>query len=89
MKRDPYSTVAPYFGWVVIGALAAGPAIDRADYQDRLRAMWLGKAIANWTGLRTEGQVSTPPFLTDAAWGTNPFPDRPWVHLDLFLYSNP
>ncbi len=69
MKRDPNSTVAPYFGWVVIGALAAGPAIDRADYQDRLRAMWLGKAIANWTGLRTEIQFNNPPFPTDASWG--------------------
>lgn len=63
--------------------------IDRADYAARLRAMWMGECIANWTGLRTEGQVTTPPFLTDAAWGTNPLPDRPWVHLDLFLYSNP
>jgi hypothetical protein len=63
--------------------------LDRADYAARLRALWMGECIANWTGLRTEGQVTTPPFLTDAAWDTNPFPDRPWVHLDLFLYANP
>lgn len=40
------------------------------DYADRLRAMWLGEAIANWTGLTTEGQRTTSPFYTDADWGT-------------------
>jgi hypothetical protein len=29
--------------------------ISRADYADRLRAMWLGETIANWTGLTSEG----------------------------------
>ncbi|MDX2146210.1 MAG: ADP-ribosylglycohydrolase family protein [Planctomycetota bacterium] len=43
--------------------------IERADYADRLRAMWLGQVIANWTGLRTEGAAIAPPFLTDADWG--------------------
>ena len=63
----------------IILALLAGAAqaagqttIDRADYADRLRAMWLGGGIANWTGLRTEGYRIEPPFLTDADWNTTP-----------------
>jgi hypothetical protein len=63
--------------------------LDRTEYATRLRALWLGECIANWTGLRTEGLVSTPPFLTDADWGTSPFPDRPWAFLDVFLWDNP
>ena len=43
--------------------------IDRDDYADRLRAMWLGEIIANWTGLRAEGKRTEPPFLTDDDWG--------------------
>ncbi|MFZ4573240.1 MAG: ADP-ribosylglycohydrolase family protein [Phycisphaerales bacterium] len=43
--------------------------ITEADYADRLRGMWLGECIANWTGLRTEGRHREPPFLTDADWG--------------------
>ena len=43
--------------------------LSEADYTDRLRAMWLGQCIANWTGLRTEGRHREPPFLTDADWG--------------------
>ncbi len=95
-RRGRFGLIA---GWLA-AALASLPAaplyaqadprvLDRAEYAAKLRAMWMGECIANWTGLRTEGQVTTPPFLTDAAWGTNPFPDRPWVHLDLFLFSNP
>lgn len=49
----------------------------------------MGQCIANWTGLRTEGQVINAPFLTDAAWGTSPFPARPWITLDEFLWGNP
>lgn len=64
---------------VVIGAwacLCAAPAwgqieLDRADYADRLRGMWLAESIANWTGLRGEGQRTNPPFATDADWGTD------------------
>ena len=51
-------------------ALAQGTRlIDRAQYADRLHGMWLGECIANWTGLRSEGKVLAPPFLTDADWG--------------------
>lgn len=47
----------------------AGRFIDVANYESRLRAMWLGQCIANWTGLRTEGRRNNPPFYTDADWG--------------------
>ncbi len=55
----------------VAGACAGSgpPVIDRSRYEDRLRAMWLGQAIANWTGRQTEGQRKTAPFFTDADWG--------------------
>ncbi|AUX23965.1 hypothetical protein SOCEGT47_044960 [Sorangium cellulosum] len=43
--------------------------LDRAAYADRLRAMWTGACIANWTGLRTEGVRIERPFFTDADWG--------------------
>ncbi|KYF61688.1 hypothetical protein BE15_42510 [Sorangium cellulosum] len=42
---------------------------DRAAYTERLRAMWVGACIANWTGLRTEGVRVERPFFTDADWG--------------------
>lgn len=44
-------------------------ALDRAAYAERLRAMWLGECLANWTGLRTEGVRIQRPFFTDADWG--------------------
>jgi hypothetical protein len=43
--------------------------IDAAAYRERIRGMWLGECIANWTGLQTEGRHRDPPFLTDASWG--------------------
>ncbi|WP_437330052.1 ADP-ribosylglycohydrolase family protein [Sorangium sp. So ce381] len=43
--------------------------LDRAAYAERLRAMWIGACIANWTGLRTEGVRIQRPFFTDADWG--------------------
>lgn len=43
--------------------------LSRCAYADRLRAMWLGEAIANWTGLTTEGVRQDAPFYTDADWG--------------------
>lgn len=42
--------------------------LNRADYQDRLRAFWLSQSIANWTGLQTEGERIEPPFFTDEDW---------------------
>lgn len=75
------------------GSLAAMPAaavaptgeavtIDRADYGDRMAALWMAECLANWTGLQVEhdrpnGPNSGPdrfatvdPFYTDADWGT-------------------
>jgi hypothetical protein len=47
----------------------AGRQISRQDYADRLRAMWLGETIANWTGLTTEAVKQNSPFYTDGDWG--------------------
>lgn len=50
-------------------APAQGPReIDEAAYAERLRGYWLAQVIANWTGLRTEGARTVPPFYTDADW---------------------
>ncbi len=49
----------------------SGRVLGETAYASRLRAMWLAESIANWTGLRTEGRVNAPPFLTDADWGGN------------------
>ncbi|MCC6229163.1 MAG: ADP-ribosylglycohydrolase family protein [Phycisphaerales bacterium] len=46
--------------------------IKQSDYESRLRGLWLGECIANWTGLRTEASRTSPPFFTDADWGTQP-----------------
>lgn len=65
---------------------AQGPRlIDRDDYADRLRGMWLGQCIANWTGLRTEGRRINPPFYTDADWGQV----RDGILIDFVLNQNP
>ncbi len=80
-----------FFGLALLVCLASlCPAqtprlVARADYADRLRALWLGQCIANWTGLRTEGHRTSPPFLTDADWG-QPFLGAP---LDFVLTQNP
>ncbi|WP_437670165.1 ADP-ribosylglycohydrolase family protein [Sorangium sp. So ce131] len=52
--------------------MSSGPRVrlDRAAYAERLRAMWIGACIANWTGLRTEGVRVERPFFTDADWGS-------------------
>jgi hypothetical protein len=70
------------------GALAQ-PAItvDRVSYPDRLRAMWLGECLADWTGITTEGLRIQPPFFTDADWGTTP-PDPNAHHID-FVFQDP
>lgn len=46
--------------------------MNRSDYESRLRGLWLGECIANWTGLRAEASRTSPPFFTDADWGTQP-----------------
>lgn len=79
-------------GATAVGLLAsagAGQTIDRADYADRLRGLWLGQCIANWTGLRTEGYRTAPPFLTDADWGTTPAGPPPGQFIDFVLTQDP
>lgn len=58
--------------------------IDRADYQDRLRAFWLSQSIANWTGLQTEGQRTEIPYYTDEDWDKFGFilDQSPWWSAD-------
>ena len=43
--------------------------ISRSEYKDKLRGFWLGSCIANWTGLKTEGQRNTKPYYTDKVNG--------------------
>lgn len=59
--------------------------IGEADYAERLRGFWLGQTIANWTGLRTEGARTVPPFYTDADWPMA-FDGRP---IDFVLTQDP
>lgn len=75
-------------------ATAAPPAgnvavLTRADYADRLRAMWLGESIANWTGLKTENLYSEPPFLTDSDWGSNKGSTNPYIGAKLEFAQPP
>ncbi|MBX3358552.1 MAG: ADP-ribosylglycohydrolase family protein [Phycisphaeraceae bacterium] len=77
MKRYPDilgRVAAVAAGWWLAAAaepVAAQPVrvLERAEYTDRLHGMWLAQCIANWTGLRTEGIRTAPPFLTDSNWG--------------------
>lgn len=78
---------AALFALCVLAGPAAGQherLIRRDDYADRLRAMWLAQAIANWTGRQTEGDRVEPPFLTDDDWGQphRQIPVLTWI-LDL------
>lgn len=58
---------------LLAGNWRAVRVINRADYADRLRALWLGECIANWTGIQTEGQKQGPPFYDDSDWGPSGF----------------
>lgn len=52
--------------------------IERADYADRMAAMWMAECLGNWTGLQVEHDrpngpdrfATADPFYTDADWGT-------------------
>ncbi|MFN0132820.1 MAG: ADP-ribosylglycohydrolase family protein [Phycisphaerales bacterium] len=77
------------FAALSIAGSCFAQSIDRADYEDRLQALWLGQCIANWTGLRTEGYRNEPPFLTDADWGTTPVGPPPGQFIDFVLTQNP
>lgn len=69
--RLRFGHIAAGFGAGVLSAssLAQGPRLtSEGEYAERVRGFWLGQAIANWTGLRTEGARTVPPFYTDADW---------------------
>ncbi|MBL8132594.1 MAG: ADP-ribosylglycohydrolase family protein [Anaerolineae bacterium] len=63
--------------------------MSRCAYAEHLRAMWLGEAIANWTGLTTEGVRQDAPFYTDADWGRDQ--DLDWKMVDVidFVVQDP
>jgi hypothetical protein len=67
----------------------AANQLSRCDYADRLRAMWLGETIANWTGLTTEAVKQDAPFYTDADWGRDQ--DISWKPNDTidFVFQDP
>ncbi len=48
--------------------LAQQVTIGRYEYTDKLRGMWLGECLANWTGIQTEGDRVVPQFYTDDDW---------------------
>lgn len=80
--------------WGMLGVASTARAqsvrvLDRADYLERVKGMWLGECIADWTGLQTEGRAIWPPFLTDADWNTTPPGFPPWVFIDYYLYWDP
>ena len=78
------------FGLQLTACSGRAPAtITQAAYEDRLRAMWLGAAIANWTGLVTEAARTEPPFYTDDDWLTTQ--SVPWkadTRID-FVFQDP
>ncbi|MBL0928297.1 MAG: ADP-ribosylglycohydrolase family protein [Phycisphaerales bacterium] len=79
------TAAAAGFALAAAGPAAAAPPreLDRADYTQRLRGMWLAESIANWTGLRTEGGWTAAPFLTDANWGMDTWQGPiTWVYWD-------
>lgn len=89
------SVRAPRLWYATLSLLVSIPAsaqlthprvLDRVDYEDRLRAMWLGEAIGNWTGIPLENAFVNPPFLTDASWGQPPAPGYPPIG---FIFQNP
>ncbi len=70
-------------------AQAETRSINRAEYADRLQAMWLGETIANWTGLTTEGMRTDAPFYTDEDWGLDQDVDwKPDDAID-FVFQDP
>ncbi len=90
----PVVAAAAVIGSLMIGLAGAPVAadawqIERRDYADRLRAMWLGETIANWTGLTTEGVRIEPPFYTDADWGLDQ--NITWKSNDVidFVFQDP
>ncbi len=73
----------------VVGAQQETRQVNQAHYADRLRAMWLGETLANWTGLTTEAARIDAPFYTDADWGRDQ--NITWKQYDVidFVFQDP
>jgi hypothetical protein len=79
MKISNYLKIATVFAIMAVSINLHAESIpaneqlvfSRTDYHNTLQGFWLGECIANWTGLRTEGQRKVAPFYTDNAWGKN------------------
>ena len=71
MRIRPAIPLLVALGVAAVSRAGGTRELDREDYISRLHGMWLAENIANHTGLTTEGTYKDPPFLTDAAWGTN------------------
>ena len=63
--------------------------LSRDDYADRLRAMWLGETIANWTGLTTEAVIQDAPFYTDEDWERDQGIDWKQYPIIDFVFQDP
>jgi hypothetical protein len=63
--------------------------LSRCDYADKLRAMWLGETIANWTGLTTEAVNQDAPFYTDDDWGRDQEIDWKQYPVINFVFQDP
>jgi hypothetical protein len=65
-----YLPLAPVVEYTCVPSLGLkSDQLSRCTYHDHLRGMWLGQAIANWTGLTTEAVRTDAPFYTDENWG--------------------
>jgi len=73
VSRSTFISTVTIIGFYIILStpdIILAHEINRVEYADKLRALWLGECIANWTGLITENDNTTPPFYTDDDWRT-------------------
>jgi hypothetical protein len=74
----------PFFLLSCEGQYEKKQDISRVEYHEKLQGFWLGQCIANWTGLMTENQKTTPPGPshqyshadTDPRWLAQAYQDR-------------
>ena len=64
-----------------------GQTISKVEYKEKLKGFWLGSCIANWTGLKTEGQRNNKPYYTDEDWNTNQGNEWHGAYIDFVLDS--
>ena len=63
----------------------SGQTINKEEYIDKMKGFWLGSCIANWTGLKTEGQRNGKPYYTDDDWNTNQGNEDYGTYIDFVL----